>query len=89
MRTMDRCQRKPGCENLADRDGCEDTQAVREKQKAKSHVCRWRDKLWGVQATVKQQRLGCSKLRGEGNVSTTGCCYSEVRRMWPFGATLG
>lgn len=39
MRMMERCQRKPGCENLADRDGWEDTESGRrEERKSHRHV---------------------------------------------------
>lgn len=69
---MDRCQRKPGCENLADRDGCEETQGVREKQKAKSHMHGWREMLWSGREMGKQQGLGCCQYRGKGEASLTG-----------------
>lgn len=29
------------------KDGCEETQGVREKRMAKSHMHVWREKLWG------------------------------------------
>lgn len=82
---MDRCQRKPGCENLADRDGCEETQGVREKQKAKSHICGWREKLQGGQEIVRRQGLGHSKFRGKGKVSPPISCVEGVRGTWVMG----
>ena len=40
---MDRCQRKPGCENLADRDGCEETGSERKAKGKKPHAWVERD----------------------------------------------
>lgn len=72
MRAMDACQRKPGCENLADRDGCEETQGVRGKQKAKSHMHGWREKLQSGLEMGKQQGLGCSQFGGEAEARLIG-----------------
>lgn len=74
MRTMDRCQRKPGCENLADRDGCEETQGVREKQKAKSHMHGWREMLQSGREMGKRQELGRRQFRGKGEARLIGFC---------------
>ena len=76
---MERCQRKAGCENLADRDGCEETRGVREKQKAKSHMHGWRGKLWGGHETGKPQfregdgsPVGLCEWAGEGGMAPRG-----------------
>lgn len=36
MRTMERCQGKPGCENPADRDGCKETRECEKSKRQKA-----------------------------------------------------
>lgn len=49
MRTMERCQGKPGCENPADRDGCEETRECEKSKRQKATGIGGKGKLgWGV-----------------------------------------
>lgn len=85
---MDRCQRKLGCENLADRDGCEETGGERKARGREPHA-RWGEKLPSGQETGRRRGLGCMQhVQGKGGEPDCFCDWG-LRGHGPLGGLKG